>query len=67
MKFVKGVVIGGLITTGFVMMYAETGKMNKKMIKRECVKYSLFSYTLGEEDIWIIKYILNKHLIIMFI
>ncbi len=30
MKFVKGVVIGGLITTGFVMMYAETGKMNKK-------------------------------------
>lgn len=29
MKFVKGVVIGGLITTGFVMMYAETGKWIK--------------------------------------
>ena len=35
MKFVKGVVIGGLITTGFVMMYAETGKMNKKMIMKK--------------------------------
>ena len=30
-----GVVIGGLITTGFVMMYAETGKMNKKMIMKK--------------------------------
>ena len=35
MKFVKGVVIGGLITTGFVMMYAETGKMNKNMIMKK--------------------------------
>ena len=31
MKFIKGMVIGGLITTGIVMMYAEgTGMMNKK-------------------------------------
>ena len=30
MKFMKGVVIGGLITTGLVMMYTETGIMNKK-------------------------------------
>ena len=29
MKFVKGMVIGGLLTTGIVMMYAEsTGMMN---------------------------------------
>ena len=30
MKFVKGVMIGGLITTGLVMMYTETGMANKK-------------------------------------
>ena len=35
MKFIKGVMIGGLITTGLVMMYAETGIMNKKtMLKK---------------------------------
>ena len=36
MKFIKGMVIGGLITTGIVMMYAEgTGMMNKKkMLKK---------------------------------
>ena len=35
MKFVKGVVIGGLITTGLLMMYAESDKMNgKKMMRR---------------------------------
>lgn len=35
MKFIKGVMIGGLITTGLVMMYAETGTMNKKtMLKK---------------------------------
>ena len=36
MKFIKGVMIGSLITTGFVMMYNETGMMNKKtMMKKE--------------------------------
>lgn len=30
MKFVKGVMIGGLLTTGLVMLYTETGMMNKK-------------------------------------
>ncbi len=30
MKFVKGVVIGGLLTTGLMMMYAENDMMNKK-------------------------------------
>ena len=35
MKFVKGLVIGGLLTTGLVMMYTETGMMNKnKMMKK---------------------------------
>lgn len=35
MKFVKGVLIGGLITTGLVMMYTETGMMtNKKIMKK---------------------------------
>ena len=35
MKFIKGVMIGGLITTGLVMMYAESGKMNKKTVVRQ--------------------------------
>ena len=36
MKFIKGALIGGLITTGLVMMYAETGMMNKKKwLRRE--------------------------------
>ena len=36
MKFVKGMVIGGLITTGLVMMYAEsTGLMNKKKVMKK--------------------------------
>ncbi len=35
MKFIKGVMIGGLITTGLVMAYTESGMMNKKkMIKK---------------------------------
>ena len=35
MKFIKGMVIGGLITTGIVMMYAEaTGMMNKKKMMK---------------------------------
>lgn len=35
MKFIKGAVIGGLITTGLVMMYAETGMMNKKKMAKK--------------------------------
>lgn len=35
MKFVKGIVIGGLLTTGLVMMYTETGMMNKKKIAKK--------------------------------
>ena len=35
MKFIIGVMIGGLLTTGLVMMYTETGMMNKnKMMKK---------------------------------
>ena len=33
MKFIKGVMIGGLITTGLVMLYTETGMMNTKATK----------------------------------
>ena len=35
MKFVKGVMIGGLITTGLIMMYAENDMMNKKKIMKK--------------------------------
>ena len=35
MKFIKGVMIGGLITTGLVMMYAESGMMNKKTMMKK--------------------------------
>ncbi len=35
MKFVKGVMIGGLITTGLMMMYVETDKMSKKRIMKK--------------------------------
>ena len=35
MKFVKGVMIGGLITTGLVMMYSETGMANKKKMMKK--------------------------------
>ena len=34
MKFIKGVMIGGLITTGLVMMYTETDIMNKKKMMK---------------------------------
>ena len=34
MKFVKGMFIGGLVTTGIMMMYLENeNKANRKMIK----------------------------------
>ncbi len=35
MKFVKGVMIGGLITTGLMMMYAENEGMNKKKLMKK--------------------------------
>ena len=35
MKFIKGVVIGGLITTGLVMMYTETGMMGRKAMMKK--------------------------------
>lgn len=35
MKFTKGLIIGGLITTGVLMMYNDTDIMNKnKMMKK---------------------------------
>lgn len=34
MKFIKGVMIGGLLTTGLVMMYSE-GMMNKKTMMKK--------------------------------
>ena len=35
MKFVKGIVIGGLLVTGAAMMYTEMGKSTKRrMIKK---------------------------------
>ena len=35
MKFIKGVMIGGLITTGLVMMYAESDMINKNKMMRK--------------------------------
>ena len=35
MKFAKGLLVGGLITTGLIMMYNDTNMMNKnKMMKK---------------------------------
>ena len=30
MKFTKGLIVGGLITTGLIMMYNDTNMMNEK-------------------------------------
>ncbi len=35
MKFMKGVMIGGLITTGLIMMYTENDMMSKKKIMKK--------------------------------
>ena len=35
MKFIKGMMIGGLLTTGLVMMCTETGMMNKKTMMKK--------------------------------
>ena len=35
MKFIKGVMIGGLLTTGLIMLYTETGIMSKKTMMKK--------------------------------
>ena len=35
MKFAKGLVIGGLITTGLIMMYNDTNMLNKKAMMKQ--------------------------------
>ena len=35
MKFVKGVMLGGLVTTGTLMLYAESGVMKKKTMMKK--------------------------------
>ena len=39
MKFVKGVMLGGLVTTGIFMLYAESGMMNKKTMMKKGKKF----------------------------
>ena len=35
MKFTKGLLIGGLITTGIIMMCSDTNVLNKKAMMRK--------------------------------
>lgn len=35
MKLVKGIMLGGLITTGLMMMYNETEMINKKKLMKK--------------------------------
>ena len=35
MKFIKGVMIGGLLTTSAIMLCAETGIINKKTLTKK--------------------------------
>ncbi len=35
MKFVKGIILGGLITTGVLLMYNEGEMMNKKQMMKK--------------------------------
>lgn len=35
MKFIKGVMVGGLLTTGVVMLCAESGMINKKALSKK--------------------------------
>lgn len=35
MKFIKGVMIGGLLTTGVVMLCAESGIVNKRTLTKK--------------------------------
>jgi len=34
MKFIKGIVIGGIITTGIIMMHSESDIINKKKLAK---------------------------------
>ena len=35
MKFTKGLILGSLITTGVLLMYTESDKLNKKTIMKK--------------------------------
>ena len=35
MKFIKGVMIGGLLTTGMMMMYSEASNQTKKKVMKK--------------------------------
>ena len=35
MKFTKGLIVGGLITTGILMMYGDTNMMNKNKVMKK--------------------------------
>ena len=35
MKFIKGIVLGGVLVTGAAMMYTEMGKTNKKKMMKK--------------------------------
>ena len=39
MKFTKGLLVGGLITTGLIMMYNDTDIMNKNKIMKKGKKF----------------------------
>ena len=41
MKFVKGLVVGGLITTGVIMMWNDNNMDTKKMAKRWAKKMGI--------------------------
>ena len=40
MKFVKGLVIGGLITTGVMMMWSDNNNINTKKITKKGKQYA---------------------------
>ncbi len=40
MKFTKGLLIGGLITTGIIMMYHEKDIMNKNKVLKKGKQYA---------------------------
>ena len=53
MKFIKGIMIGGLITTGLVMMYADSGMWDKKTMmkkgKKMAKKQELCNSKMGRQ------------------
>ena len=40
MKFIKGIMIGGLLATGAMMMYSDNGMMNKKSLMKKGKKFA---------------------------